>query len=86
MADKKNNRIRPAVDISMTALLLCLMAYQITGEALHEWFGILMTVILIVHNILNRKWYSSLFKGKSTGNAQYKASDWKEVTVTVKVK
>ncbi len=66
MADTKNNRIRPAVDISMTALLLCLMAYQVTGEALHEWLGISMTVVLIVHNILNRKWYSSLFKGRYT--------------------
>ena len=66
MADKKNNRIRLAVDISMNALLLCLMAYQVTGEAFHEWLGISMTVVLIVHNILNRKWYSSLFKGRYT--------------------
>ena len=66
MADKKNNRIRLAVDISMTVLLLCLMAYQVTGEAFHEWLGISMTVVLIVHNILNRKWYSSLFKGRYT--------------------
>ena len=55
MADKKNNRIRLAVDTSMNALLLCLMAYQVTGEAFHEWLGISMTVVLIVHNILNRK-------------------------------
>lgn len=66
MADTKNNRIRLAVDICMTVLLLCLMAYQVTGEAFHEWLGISMTVILIVHNILNRKWYSSLFKGRYT--------------------
>ena len=52
MADKKNNRLRLAVEISMTALLLCLMAYQVTGEAFHEWLGISMTVVLIVHNIL----------------------------------
>lgn len=48
----------------MTVLLLCLMAYQVTGETLHEWGGIAMTVLLIVHHILNIKWYRSLFKGK----------------------
>ena len=52
------------VDILLTLLLLFLMAYQVTGEMLHEWFGIAMTVLLIVHHLLNRKWYSSLFKGK----------------------
>ena len=52
------------VDASLTALLLCLMAYQVTGEALHEWLGVAMTVLVIAHQILNRKWYSALFKGK----------------------
>ncbi len=48
----------------MTVILLCLMAYQVTGDVLHEWIGIGMTVVLIVHHILNVKWYSVLFKGK----------------------
>ena len=52
------------IDIILTVLLLFLMAYQVTGEMLHEWLGIAMTVLLIVHHLLNRKWYSSLFKGK----------------------
>lgn len=47
----------------MTVLLLCLMAYQVTGELLHEWIGIGMTVILVIHHILNHKWYAVLFKG-----------------------
>ena len=58
------NRIRKAVDIILTVLLLCLMSYQVTGETLHEWIGIGMTVVLIVHHILNIKWYGALFKGK----------------------
>lgn len=49
---------------ALTALLLCLMAYQVTGEALHEWLGVAMTVLVIVHQILSRKWYAALFKGK----------------------
>ena len=61
---KTNNMIRRIVDAVMTVLLLCLMAYQVTGEVLHEWIGIGMTVLVILHQILNRKWYGSLFKGK----------------------
>ena len=52
------------IDVCMTILLLFLMAYQVTGEVLHEWIGIGMTGLVIVHQILNRKWYGALFKGR----------------------
>ena len=61
---KTNNRIRRIVDVAMTVLLLCLMAYQVTGEMAHEWIGVGMTVLVVIHQILNRKWYGALFKGK----------------------
>ena len=61
---KTNNIIKRIVDTAMTVLLLLLMAYQVTGEMAHEWIGMGMTVLVIVHQILNRKWYSALFKGK----------------------
>ena len=61
---KTNNIIKRIVDTAMTVLLLLLMAYQVTGEMAHEWIGMAMTVLVIVHQILNRKWYSALFKGK----------------------
>jgi hypothetical protein len=61
---QNKQRIKMAVDACMSALLVCLMAYQVTGEVLHEWFGIGMTILLIVHHILNRKWYAALFRGK----------------------
>ena len=64
MLKKHNTMIRRTVDVCMTALLLCLMAYQVTGETLHEWIGIGMTVLVILHQILNRKWYGAMFKGK----------------------
>ena len=64
MQKNNNTMIKRIVDVCMTVLLLCLMAYQVTGEALHEWIGIGMIVLVIVHQILNRKWYGSLFKGK----------------------
>ena len=65
MAKTAANRMsRRIVDTAMTVLLLFLMAYQVTGEAAHEWLGMAMTVLVIVHQILNRKWYTALFKGK----------------------
>lgn len=55
-----------SVDMVMTVLLLFLMARQITGNSAHEWLGAGMFVLWIVHHILNRNWYSHLFKGKYT--------------------
>ena len=54
--------MKKIVDAAMTVLLMCLMAYQVTGEAAHEWIGMGMTLTVIVHQILNRKWYGALFK------------------------
>lgn len=64
MLEKKINTIRTSVDICMSIVLLCLMAYQVSGDVFHEWFGIGMTILLIVHHILNRRWYAVLLKGK----------------------
>ncbi len=61
---KKSNITKRVVDAAMTVLLLFLMAYQVTGEVLHEWIGMGMTVLVIIHQILNRKWYGAMFKGK----------------------
>ena len=55
--------IKRIIDILMTIVLIPLMAYQVTGEAAHEWLGISMLTFVIVHQVLNRKWYVSLFKG-----------------------
>ena len=54
------------VDILLGVGLLLLMSYQVTGEAGHEWTGTVMTVLMILHQTLNRKWYTALFKGKYT--------------------
>lgn len=59
-------KIKIGIDFLMTVLLLLLMAYQITGQKLHEWFGTGMLALFILHNILNVKWYGNLFKGKYT--------------------
>lgn len=55
--------IKRIIDILMTLILIPLMAYQVTGEAAHEWLGIIMVLLVILHQILNRKWYVAIFKG-----------------------
>lgn len=64
MSIGKKAILKKVIDLCMTVLLLCLMAYQVTGETLHEWFGIGMTALLILHHVLNFRWYASLFKGR----------------------
>jgi len=61
---KKNTLVKRTLDIILAILLLFLMAYQVTGDLWHEWLGIAMTVLVIVHHILNRRRYTALFKGK----------------------
>lgn len=36
---KPKMKVKMGTDVLMTVLLICLMAYQITGQELHEWFG-----------------------------------------------
>lgn len=51
-------------DILMTVLFLAQMAYHITGNSLHEWFGTILFALFILHHILNLNWYKTLFRGK----------------------
>lgn len=61
---KRKMKLKMGIDFLMTVLLLCLMAYQITGQELHEWFGAGMLLLFLAHNLLNIRWYGNLFKGK----------------------
>ena len=60
----KQNNLRRTIDIGMTVLLLLQMAYQVMGEAAHEWLGMGMTALVIVHQLLNRRWYGAMLKGR----------------------
>lgn len=63
---KQNAILKMVVDIGMTVMLLLLMTYELIGEAVHEWLGIGMFGLFIIHHILNRKWSRCVFKGKYT--------------------
>ena len=55
-------KFRIILDIIMTVLYIILMGYCITGNAVHEILGTITFVLFIIHNILNIKWYKSIFK------------------------
>lgn len=57
-------KIRMILDIAMTIMFIILMGYYITGNTVHEILGTITFILFIIHNILNIKWYKSIFKGK----------------------
>ncbi|MBO6047836.1 MAG: DUF4405 domain-containing protein [Erysipelotrichaceae bacterium] len=58
------NKTRQIIDIMMIVLMPLLMAYSLIGETFHEVAGTLLFVLLVCHNILNRKWWLNIFKGR----------------------
>ena len=62
MTNKQKYKI--VIDLFMTITLLLLMLFQVTGQQVHEYLGIVMFILFLGHNFLNRKWYSHIFKGK----------------------
>ena len=58
--------IKIITDIVMTVVLLFLMSYSMIGEAVHEWLGIGMFALYILHHGLNSKWSGRLLKDKYT--------------------
>lgn len=60
---KPKMAVKIGVDLGMTVLLLLLMAYELIGQAAHEWLGVGMLVLFLLHHILNGKWLRGIFKG-----------------------
>lgn len=56
-------KIRMAADLAMTMLLPVLMAYSLVGEEVHEWLGIVMFLLFIIHHALNWGWHKNLVRG-----------------------
>ena len=54
------------IDVLMTAVLLLLLAYSLVGEATHEWLGIGMFALFILHHALNNRWSRNLLQGQYT--------------------
>jgi hypothetical protein len=61
-------RVKIVVDLVMIILMPLQMAYSITGEASHRITGMILCIIVILHNVLNLQWYKNLFSGKYTAS------------------
>lgn len=57
-------KIKILADIAMTIILILLMSYSIAGEKIHEWLGISMALLVILHNVLNFNWWKNVRKWK----------------------
>lgn len=51
------------MDICLTVLLPVLMAEILTGQEFHEWAGVAMTALFIIHHVLNWRWWKNIWKG-----------------------
>ncbi len=57
-------KIQIFIDIIMTVMLPLLMAYQLIGEAAHEYMGMGMCLLFLCHHMLNWRWHGNLLKGR----------------------
>ena len=58
--------LKVSIDTIMAVLLLLLMLFMVTGQQVHEWLGVAMIVLFVVHHMLNPAWFKNLFKRKYT--------------------
>lgn len=63
---KPKMTLKICVDIAMTVCLMLLMAYELIGTAAHEWIGVSMFLLFVLHHVLNSKWSSNILKGRYT--------------------
>lgn len=55
---------RPAVDGFMILFILPAMADKLTENRIHETIGVLFLFLVIIHDVLNRRWYKTLRQGR----------------------
>ena len=53
-------------DLFMTLALLLMMAYSLVGEKAHEWLGVGIFGLFVLHHILNIKWSRNILRGRYT--------------------
>lgn len=62
----KGHLVKILLDTVVRFLLLLLMAHSLIGEMAHEWMGIGVLLLLLLHLILNGKWLGTIFIGRYT--------------------
>lgn len=63
---QKIQRVKMCIDISMTLLSVILMGGTMLfpDDKVHQVLGIVLFALWVIHSVFNRRWYSSLLKGK----------------------
>ena len=56
--------VRLVLDFVAAGLLLAALAYNLMGNLVHEIIGTAMLVLLLGHNLFNRRWYGTVLKGR----------------------
>ena len=47
------NKLKRILDIVMSLMLPCLMAYELIGQGTHEILGLCMVSLFILHHVMN---------------------------------
>ena len=63
---KPKAAVKALLDALMLLALLFLMGYQFWGDMAHEWAGVGMFLLFVLHHLLNRQWHQNLFRGRFT--------------------
>lgn len=53
---KQKIKVKIGIDIGMTILLILLMSYELIGQSTHEWIGMIMFLLFVMHHALNHQW------------------------------
>ncbi len=61
---KAKQIVKIIIDLFMYLLFVALMQEHLWSDGVHEWIGVALFELFILHNILNYRWYISLFRGK----------------------
>ena len=56
--------IKIAVDAAMTVLFILQMGYHMVDASAHEWLGVALCLLFILHHALNGGWHRGLLRGK----------------------
>ncbi len=62
------------INTAMIAGMFFSMSLQLFGPGIHKLIGLLTFTLFVIHNILNRKWYKQLFKGKYSLNRVFQTT------------
>lgn len=62
---KKTFLFRLALDLIAVGLVLVALAYYWLDNLTHEWIGTVIFLLVLVHNLFNRRWWATFAKARS---------------------